>query len=191
MKKIISLIFLVLLAIPIFAQFGVKAGMNSTNFTITDFYNSRFSFYVGGTYDQHITTKSIIQYELAFNSIGADYKKEVFKGGGYANFYSLELPVRYLYDLSITKDFSLIMGGGGYFRYGLFGKEKRIFDGEVLKQSSYINYNRPDLGLTFDLGLSIKKIDVLCGYKIGFTNTIKNSDSKTLTWSIGLGYKFL
>ena len=179
MKKIVLSIAAILAFGMVSAQatqgmkFGVKAGLNNSNFTGDADTNSKTGFYVGGFMDYGITANFHLQPELLYSMEGADD----------------DLGVSYL-KVPIMAKYYVIEGlnlqAGPYLGFKVatenddFDKELNGFDFGIGAGAAY---DLP-IGLFFD-----------ARYNIGLQNINKNDadpslDTKNTVIQVGVGYKF-
>jgi hypothetical protein len=196
-------------------RFGVKAGVNLSNFT-GDLYQdakNRVGFNAGITMDYAFTENWYLMTGLEFTTKGA---KAVFTESipGVASAKEtykmspsyLELPIHAGYKLGLSESTNLVLHAGPYLAYGLGGKVK--YDGKsvsengVSQASAESNFfgkdgmaNRFDFGLGIGAGLEFGNIGVDLGYDFGLVNITKKMEgikptTRTANAYLSVGYKF-
>jgi hypothetical protein len=211
MKRAITIIMLIALTLPSFAQFetsksrsrynrddteryyGLRLGMNiaSTSSESTTFdTNPRAGLVIGGVFGMQLTRHSPLWLEL-----GLMYSE---KGGkthhndekvtyrlGY-----LQLPVVAKYTFNIDDDLYLSPFLGGYFSIGISGKVKNYATRE--SESVFDDMKRFDGGLRAGCGLEYRMMYVELGYDLGLANITKDDfdSAKTRCLFINLGINF-
>jgi Outer membrane protein beta-barrel domain len=221
MKKLILSVFAVFVMLSGFAQtvsFGVKAGINFSNQSLSGYAlyglaknQSTTGFNVGGIMDIGFGNFSI-QPGLFYSTKGeeipahpnqnaADGPTDYIIPTATYNFRYIELPVNFIYNAPVSKALRIQFGAGPYFGYGVSADTKTFyaqipgsFDDS---QSPGGHYKNPDIGANFLAGLEVEKrflIDVQ--YSVGLVNVsnIHNaypaSDIKNRVFSVSVGYLF-
>lgn len=152
-------------------KFGVKAGLNMTNFTGDMDSDAKTSFYIGGLVDFTISDKFHVQPELLYSSEGADDD---------AGISYLRVPVMAKY--YVAEGFNLQAGPELAFKVAT---EEDAVD-EMTKSMDFglgfgAGYEMPN-GLMFD-----------ARYNLGLNNIYDgpgDADVKNTGFQIGIGYRF-
>jgi len=185
MKKItLLLVFITIISIPSFAQFGVKAGMNFAK--MTDLDESLSNFQGGIFWDKDFIP-------LLDFRVGLDYSP---KGGSLSDANSsietqlnyLELPV--MAKLKLGPVYAL---GGLYGAYAMSGTYTIL---NVEEDLDFDNVSRWDAGMKFGLGFQLKLGPIGAfiqgGYSFGFVDLNKSSaggelkNTSVLSVSVGV-----
>lgn len=151
-------------------NFGVKAGLNNTNFTGDADTDAKTSFYVGGFVDYAVSEKFHLQPELLYSSEGAadDW------GISY-----LRIPIMAKY--YVAESFSLLAGPSVAFKVAT----EDDFVDELTKSM--------DFGLGFGAAYDLENgLFFDARYNLGLQNISDDgvSDVKNTGFQVGLGYKF-
>lgn len=152
-------------------KFGVKAGLNMTNFTGDLDSDAKTSFYIGGLVDFAVSDKFHVQPELLYSMEGAD------DDGGISY---LRVPIMAKY--YIMEGLSLQAGPEIAFKVAT---EEDLLD-EMTKST--------DFGLGFGAGYELSNgLMFDARYNAGMTNIYDGDgdfDIKNTGFQIGLGYRF-
>lgn len=195
--------------------FGVKAGMNLSNFSGdgADGSDAKIGFNVGFTVDYALTQDLYLMTGLDFTIKGAKDKGEFYEeiegidveidGEVKANPMYLQLPVHVGYKMNIAENTKIVIHAGPYIAYGLGGKMKisgKASAGGVSVPIDDIKtdffgddaYDRFDFGLGMGVGVEFGKIGAGLGYDLGLTNISGDSDYKVRNMNayLTVGYKF-
>ena len=200
MKKIITLVMVIALAIPSFAQFGkrynhtdtdhyygLRLGMNIASISSDDDKldaGTRAGLIIGGVYGMQLSKTTPLWLEL-----GAMYSekggKSHFEGDKYTYRLSyLQLPVVVKYNFDVDDDLYIQPFFGGYLAVGFGGKIKN-YD----KEQSYLIFdqvNRFDGGLRLGCGVEYQMMYAELGYDLGLSDISKNEFKSTRTRSLFL-----
>lgn len=209
MKRIITLIMVIALAIPTFAQFekpksrfnhsgaeyylGLRIGLNvatmSSDSPAFDT-ESRSGFAIGGVYGLELSKNTPLWLEA-----GLMYSE---KGGKvYINddkityrMSYLQLPIVVKYNFNIDDDFYIQPFFGGYLALGVGGKTKDYK--ELESWSTFDDMNRFDGGLRLGCGVEYKMMYAELGYDLGLANIADNDFNATHTRSffVNIGVNF-
>jgi hypothetical protein len=185
MKKIaLLLVFVTLISIPSFAQFGIKAGMNFAKMTDAD--NSINNFQAGIFWDKDFIP--LLKFRL-----GLDYSP---KGGSYTliGSSSTDISLNYL-ELPVLAKVKLgpVYGLGGF--YGAYAMNGTTTIAGIESDVNFDNVSRWDAGMKFGLGFQLKLGPVGAfiqgGYSFGFidldkTGTDELKNSSVLSFSLGV-----
>jgi hypothetical protein len=192
MKKVI------LAAVAVFAlgsanaqetKFGVKAGLNLSNFTGDAEGNSmKVGFQIGGFAEIKISEKFAIQPELVYSAQGAKLKQEFF-GETFeydVNLGYINVPVMAKY--FVAENFSL--EAGPQIGFLMSAKAKADSESEDIKSE----YNSVDFGLNLGAGFDVtENINLGLRYTVGLSNIAKDSGNQSVGNSniaFAVGYKF-
>ena len=171
-------------------QFGVKGGLNLSNFG-GDMEDTKavFKYQFGVTADVAFTENIYLQTGLEFLTKGSKHKPETGTSIKYNPMY-LQLPVRVAYKFEIMPGTKLFINAGPYVAYGIGGKIKGgdskvdIFDDDRLKRFDY--------GIGGGVGVEFGKFTVSVGYDFGLANIsdVKGTKVRNQNAFITLGYRF-
>lgn len=198
-RTLFACIFVCLFSSPIFAQWGVKGGMNQSKFTALSDVGYRTGFDLGVLYDKKLGRISYLQTGLSFVSYGTRLKKnaEMSREKGYVNMYGLEFPFIASLRPHITKNTSIVIDAGLFFRYGLFGN--RLFsstdfeDPSILYQdkgSTFNGYRRFDMGINLGVGMKHKQYTIGIAYLHGINGVEENWLVYNKMWRVNIIYSF-
>ncbi|RZK57481.1 MAG: PorT family protein [Pedobacter sp.] len=188
-------------------KFGVKAGLALPNMSISAGgisvgFDSRASFYVGGTADFSISNTFSIQPGLTFISKGTKFNGDDFEledistGSNSAtlNLSYIEIPVNLLANFKAGSG-KVFFGAGPYYAFAVDAyaksggiKETIDFDEDGFK--------RGDFGINFLGGFQFYKgLNVHAGYGLGISSVVDNEEEidfkfKNKVFTVGLGYTF-
>lgn len=182
MKKILLMVIMALFVVSANAQmenlrWGVKAGMNVSNFGRDADTDARIGFHIGALAEYTLTDLISIQPELLLTLKGAKH---------YTPYY-LELPINAKFNFPLGED-RVYLTVGPYIAYGLFG-EGAISDRKFFKDDA----KRFDFGggigagyefmngLFLNLGFSYGFIDISDGF---------GEDINNMNFMVSVGYKF-
>jgi opacity protein-like surface antigen len=163
-------------------KFGVKAGLNFSNFTGDVENNSmKVGFHVGGLVNIKVSDKFAVQPELLYSGQGAKFDGGVTVSADYLN-----IPV--MAQFKIADKFSLEAGP----QIGFLMSAKAKGSGQTVDVKEF--YNSTDFGINIGAGYDVtENINVGLRYTIGVSNIAKDSgDYKEGNSNIAfaLGYKF-
>ncbi len=165
------------LSIPfssISAQWSINGGCDFSSLTNCMESKIQTGFHVGTAYDIHLISSFHFQPGLLFTSNGFNFQTPFsFEKKKSVKMYALEAPLNFSFRPKLKKDFRLITDLGLYMRYGLFGNKEFKYVDETIKESSFVAYNRPDIGLNCGLGFGYKRIALIGSYQFGLTNAEK------------------
>lgn len=148
-------------------KFGVKAGVQNTNFTGDMDSDAQTSFYVGGLVDLTVSEKFHVQPELLYSMEGADK----------ASVSYLRIPIMAKY--FVADAFSIQAGPSIAFKVAA---DDTVDDG----------IKSMDFGLGLGLGYDItENIFVDARYNLGLANISEGAgDTKNTGIQVGVGYRF-
>jgi opacity protein-like surface antigen len=162
-------------------KFGVKAGVNFTNFTGDGEWDGKTGFFVGGLVDFGIGENFHIQPELLYSTEGAEVDLGEFGTADYGISY-LRVPVMFKY--YIMEGLNLQAGPQVAFKIGTAEDELDEFTESI------------DFGLGIGGGYEMTNglmFDVR--YNLGLSNVFEDvdgesSDNKNTGIMLGVGYRF-
>jgi hypothetical protein len=196
-------------------RFGVKAGLNLSNMSITNVDNIKYKpgFVVGVTLDIPVASDIYVLTGLELSQKG--FKLTNSQSVGTVKVEEklttsplyLQLPVHIGYKIEIADGTYFVPQAGPYLAYGLGGKGHQKFSGEVAgfaagTDNDYALFGSDgglknlDLGIGVGFGLEIDHINLNIGYDIGLINVAKISESdndssaKNGNLFVTVGYKF-
>jgi hypothetical protein len=221
MKKLILSIFAVFVVLSGFAQtvsFGVKAGVNFSNQSLSGYSlygylantQSVTGFNVGGIVDIGFGNFSIqpgLFYSTEGTKVPSHPNENPTEGPttyviptANFNLKYLELPVNFVYSAPISKYLSIQLGAGPYIGYGVSADTKTAYaqtpDSFNDSQSSGVHYKNPDFGANFLAGVKVQQFLIDVQYSLGLTNISNTnnaypaSDVKNKVLSVSVGYLF-
>jgi hypothetical protein len=190
MKRILLSLCMLVGALALSAQvkYGARVGLNYTTFDIHDIRNNRASGWFLGPTCEYTTTSIGIGFDasLLFSRVNSDeeYADESFTT--YRIDY-LTLPVNVRYTLNLRNIQPFIYAGPEL--------SARISDnfGGVWKALGQVtdvrHYYASGADLKFNIGGGIKissHFELFVNYNVGTTNAVKEVESKSKTWRMGL-----
>jgi len=208
MKKILSMLFVLALSAPVFAQsvkFGIKAGLNESTAELgqTSSKISNLSGLNAGAFAEFEFGKVSLQPGLNFTQKGFNSKTSIivpypqgptngsFNATGRIRLSYLQLPVNVLYNIAVNPG-KIFLGGGPYYGYALSGNNKNNVtsvspDGtSTSSQNAKIVFggesgeSRSDFGLNALAGFKFKKgLLFSVNYEYGLTNVYKSQPATT------------
>ena len=197
--------------------FGVRAGMNISNFSGSGVEDSdaKIGFNVGATLDYAFTSDLYLMTGLEFTMKGAKSKGTIMQDGisisgtEKCNPMYLQVPVHIGYKLPLIGDTNVIFHAGPYVAYGIAGSYK--FDGGVSSGGQTVKGNidtdffdlfkRFDFGLGFGVNAEFGKINAGLGCDFGLIDIsdvsvvnekgqLEDGKVRNMNVSVSLGYKF-
>jgi hypothetical protein len=208
MRKILSMLFVLALSAPVFAQsvkFGVKAGLNEStaHFDETTTKISNLSGLNAGAFVEFEFGKLSLQPGLYFTQKGYNSKTSIvvvypqgptngsFNANGRVKLNYLQLPVNILYNIAL-KPGKIFLGGGPYYGYALSGNNKNnvttVSPTNTYNDSQNANIvfggetgeSRSDFGLNALAGFKFKNgLLFSANYEYGLTNIYKSHPATT------------
>jgi opacity protein-like surface antigen len=190
--------------------FGVKAGIAFPSMTVSSGsasvnFDSKTSFYVGGTVDFAVSDIISIQPGLTFinkgtklNDNSISFEEEEFGTDEEAtlNFKYLELPVNVVANFKLGSG-KLFVGAGPYFAYALSANGKIGSVKEDIKfGENESEFKRSDFGLNFLAGYQLNNgFNIHAGYGLGLSSILDQDVSEDITFknkvfSVGVGFSF-
>ncbi|MBR5657473.1 MAG: outer membrane beta-barrel protein [Prevotella sp.] len=190
MKKILTVIVALVMAVPMSAQY-YRGGSSIDKSNL--YYGARFGLTMANTSgDIDLGTKSgmtlagVIGMQVSsvtplFIESGLYYTQRGGKGTHEdqkwdSNLNYLELPFLIKYGIKTNSDFALLPFVGPYFSYAMSGKTKK--DG--VKHSSFVNnaFHHPDMGFKVGCGVEYNMVYLEAGFQIGVAD-ISDTDEST------------
>lgn len=161
-------------------NFGLKAGLNISNFTGGDAdRNSLLGLHIGGFAEIELSDKFSLQPELLYSFQGSEANDEVKVKVDY-----LIIPLMAKYYLS--EKFSIEAGP----QIGFLINDKAEFNGSDIPDAD-TDASSFDFGLNAGIGYDISSnLLVQARYNYGITTVAENPDIKNSVFQISLGYKF-
>jgi opacity protein-like surface antigen len=208
MKKIIlsSLFFLaVSLTYAQKAKFGIKGGLNSSNFSgdtdDTDF-KSRFGFNLGAFASIKLSKKITLQPEILYSTQGAKasnvtmiiYDDILMNGDIKVDLSYINVPVMVKY--YVADKFNLEVGPQIGFLASAESSTQYNGYSETVNKDIKDSFESVDFGLNFGAGYDFtKNVSAGVRYNLGLSNILKteqgdNSKSQNSVFSLSVGYKF-
>lgn len=198
------------------ATFGVKAGVNLSNFggDGADGMDAKIGFNVGLTVDYALTQDLYLLTGLEFTMKGGkdegsismihpDYGTISFSGKENDNPMYLQIPIHLGYKLVVTDAAKIVFRAGPYIAYGIGGKSKIEGgfmvggDAGVYIDDDYDFFGKDrakrfDFGVGLGVGAEFGKIGATLGYDFGLANIAPSDVSKVRNMNayLTLGYKF-
>lgn len=180
--------------------FGIRAGMNMSNFSGDDAedLDSRIGFNVGVSVDIPLLQSLYLQTGLYATQKGAKYEED----GDELKFNPLylEIPVLASYRYDFSESTQLQINVGPYLAYGISGKAKYTeYDGHASKSAEVDFFGddddqfggkRFDVGLQVGAGITVSKFYLGCAYEFGFSDAVKDLKAKNSNFMVNLGYNF-
>lgn len=186
--------------------FGVKAGMNLSNFSGDGDSDSKIGFNAGVTVDYALSSDLYLLSGLELTTKGAKAEYSESESGVSVKYKAtatpmyLQLPVHLGYKLTVTEGTKIVFHAGPYIAYGIGGKTKTKASANAL--SIDINHEdkedffgdegakRFDFGVGLGAGVEFGKIGVGLGYDFGLTKLYDEGNSKNMNAYLTVGYKF-
>jgi hypothetical protein len=191
-KKSLLVVFFSSLSILVFAQWGIKTGVNFSSFIGYSNAGYKTGFHIGATYDKALSRKFYFQPGLSFLLCGTKFGllPGIIKTGD-VSIYALELPLTFSLRPKIGEATKFVTDFGLYARYGLFGTKKYEHDETpTIKGSTFPVYNRFDMGLSLGLGFEYRHYSISGTCQLGLVDAEKDVMSLNQTLRINLGYRF-
>ncbi|MDU1904300.1 MAG: porin family protein [Dysgonomonas sp.] len=199
-KKTWYLVILFFVGLPIYAQLGVKGGLNISSVRNDGYDNSyNLGFNIGGFYDVHLSKKFYFQPQLLF--LYEPYSRElpemnndkvIYKDK--SNSFSLSIPVLFSYRYPIKDNQKISVDMGPFLSFGLFGEiEAKLWENNILTEN-YTTDLYTDIRDILDAGLmggvSYEYEQFILSGHIKYGLTRVTSYDKTISYLISVGYKF-
>jgi len=183
-------------------EFGVKAGVNMSNFGgDSKDIEAKAGFNIGVTVDYAISSELYVLSGLELTTKGAKSKTTTPFGKKQEttmNPMYLQLPVHLGYKLEIAPETKLVFHAGPYIAYGIGGKNKTSIKDDDVTHSTESKFfgdkgcDKLDLGVGLGVNVEFGKIGVGLGYDFGLNNISGNSSAKMKNQNtyLTVGYKF-
>lgn len=180
-------------------KFGVKGGVNFSNFYVDDVDDNNVltSFNVGFFAKMPITDNIAIQPELSYTGKGSElvYNNLLVSGTAQFKLDYIELPL--LLMVNVTENFNI--HAGPYLAYMISGKTTNKSDNGSYNFQGNIDvddFNRFDAGLAGGVGLDLEPVSFGVRYNYGLTKIGKDnsdftsSDAKNSVFSVYAAFGF-
>lgn len=212
-------------------SFGVRAGVNISNGTEETPYlvgnkKGKTGFHVGVNADYLLTKSLYLESGLSLTTKGAVHEDaELWIGSTNpattywkrtTNLVYLQLPLKVGYKFGISPSVKVLLNAGGYFAYGIGGKEtvkqntvpssvrgEEKFTGDSFgtetRRRAVYDLKKEDYGLTFGTGAEYKQFSLHVDFELGLANIGKpnsqnapgnKSEFRNRNLSVGVGYAF-
>ncbi|MGM9478633.1 porin family protein [Pedobacter sp. GSP4] len=215
-KLVLSLLTVAALSTAALAQstpvkFGIKAGVAFPNMTFSAngasfSYDTKTSYYVGGTVEFGLSDLISIQPGLTFidkgtkinsSSFGFDNDDFLTDDDATLNFKYLELPVNAIVNFKAGNAGKIFVGAGPYFAYALSANAKMGSEKEKIEFED-AGFKRTDFGLNFLAGFQLNNgLNIHAGYGLGLGNMADDEEAKAYdasikhkVFTVGLGFSF-
>ncbi|RZL46716.1 MAG: PorT family protein [Pedobacter sp.] len=190
-------------------KFGVKAGVAIPHLTLSAMgasinFDSKFSYYLGGTADISVSKFFSVQPGLTFinkgskiNGSGFDFEDVSEEGtNGSFNFSYIEIPVNLIAKFDAGNAGKVFIGAGPYYAFAIDANGK--IDGEkedITIGSNDDDLKRGDFGVNFLGGYQFNKgLNIHAGYGLGLSSIIADQEFdvklKNRVFTFGLGFTF-
>ena len=211
MNRILTLLLIVALATPSFAQFngssrsrfnhsntqhyyGLRLGINSAvmNSDQVDLdMNARAGLAFGAVYGLQLANSTPLWLEAGLMYSEKGGKTNIMGEKVTCRLTYLELPVVVKYGFDVADDFYIQPFLGGYFALGVGGKVKDYRTRN--SESSFDRVNRPDAGIRLGCGLEYQMFYAEVGFDFGLVNINKRNDfdairNQALFCNIGINF---
>ncbi|MFA6276092.1 MAG: porin family protein [Pedobacter sp.] len=212
-KLVLSLILIAGLSTAVLAQtpvkFGVKAGITFSSMTLSTMgvsasFDSRTSFYVGGTADIPISTifsvqpgLTLINKGMKVNGGGFDFSGGAVsadESGTISSMY-IEVPVNLLANFKAGSG-KVFFGAGPYYAFAVdaYAKSGGVKE-DIEIGSSEDDFKRSDFGINFLGGYQLNRVNIHAGYGLGLSSVVPDQQGldikfKNKVFSVGLGFTF-
>lgn len=211
-KLLLSLALVAGLSTAVLAQnpvkLGLKAGLAFPNMSISAgglsiAFDSRTSFYVGGTADFAISDVFSVQPGLTFVSKGTKFSGDEFELGDISadadaatlNFSYVEIPVNLLANFKVANAGKVFFGGGPYYAFAVdaFAKSGSLKEDVDFEEDGF---KRGDFGVNFLGGFQFNnRLNIHAGYGLGLSSVIDDQEQmdvkfKNKVFTVGLGFTF-
>lgn len=191
MKKFLMTAVLGMFALAGFSQvkWDAKVGMNFSNMTKAEGTKALPGFNLGVGMDYGFSENWSLQSGLMISSKGYKIKEGEYKETTRPIY--LDIPILAAYKFNISDNTKFVINAGPYLAFGLGGKYKVDGVDESEKVFGDDGWKRFDLGLQYGVGLELsdRYLINLTGQN-GFISPVDGGDSKNMTFSIGVGYRF-
>lgn len=187
------------------AQFGIRAGLNSSKISINiedELFDieQKIGFHLGGIYDIPMSGKSDIRIGALFSTKGfnIDISDANFVNKLTLKTAHIDVPISYIYYLNQkTKGLyiegglvpSLLLSANSESTFSIVGEPEETFSDDVKE-----DFPRLDVGLSLGLGYRIQKnVSIGFNYSLGLVNQIidanENESAKNRVASLHLIYE--
>ncbi|MFD0941864.1 porin family protein [Pedobacter boryungensis] len=212
-KLVLSLTLIAGLSTAVLAQtpvkFGLKAGVTFSNMTLSTMgvsasFDSKTSFYVGGTADIPVSNIFSVQPGLTLVNKGTKVNGGDFNfdgstvnsdASGTINAMYIEVPVNLLANFAAGSG-KVFFGAGPYYAFAVdaYAKSGGIKQ-DIEIGSDEDNFKRSEFGLNFLAGYQLNRVNIHAGYGLGLSSVIPDQEGldmkfKNKVFSVGLGFTF-
>lgn len=213
-KLLLSLTLIAGLSTAVLAQtpvkFGVKAGVTFSNMTLSTMgvsasFDSKTSFYVGGTADISVSNIFSVQPGLTLVNKGTRVNSGGFDFGdgsvdadqsGTINSMYIEVPVNLIANFAAGSG-KVFFGAGPYYAFAVDAYAKSGGVKENIEiGSDEDDFKRGDFGINFLGGYQLKSgLNIHAGYGLGLSSVVPDQQDldikfKNRVFSVGLGFTF-
>ena len=186
MKKIVLLMFAMLIALSVKAQnkFGLMGGINAST-SSADHVDWRIGGFVGGIYDIPLTESIYLQPRLVLSYQENERTPE------FHSQWNASVPVLASYKMRLNNHTALRLNAGPYIQYAVFGREKpyKPFDSS-LRWWHYDFGDKITYGGQVGLQVEHKKFFTTIDFKHSFRRNQLNINGFENTIQVGIGYIF-
>ncbi len=188
--------------------FGVKSGINISDYHGVSTDKSRVGFNLGITVDFKVATNWYVLTGLEYTVKGAKSKGYIEQDAPDGHKYNLrtkdnlnylQLPLQAGYKFNLSDDVRLMVHAGGYMAYGVGGKA--TYDYEAIDGGTSwtdkidffgVGVGKFDYGVIGGVGVEYHKFVLDVNYELGLREYAKDhyNESKNKNLAITLGYKF-
>lgn len=173
-------------------DFGVKGGINMSNFSGLDNNKAKIGFNIGVSADYDFAPNMGIQSGLFVTTKGYKHKGDVSEYSD--NLVYLQLPVHFVYKIDVTPGTRVFLHGGPYAAYGV-GGSRTIKLGSLEGSSKKVfgssgKYDAFDAGLGIGAGVELGRLFFDLGWDFGLIDIAKVGDVKNQNSYLSVGYKF-
>ena len=186
MKKIVSVMFAMLIAISVNAQnkFGLMGGINAST-SSADHVDWRIGGFIGGVYDIPLTESFYLQPRLVLSYQENEHSPE------FHSQWNASIPVLASYKMRLNNQTALRLNAGPYIQYAVFGREKPYQPSDSsLRWWHYDFGDKITYGGQVGLQVEYKKFFTTIDFKHSFRRNKLNMDGFENTIQVGIGYKF-
>ena len=187
MKNLKLTLIVVMLAVvsAVSAQvdFGVKGGINMSNFSGINNNTAKVGFNIGVSADYDFAPNMGIQTGLFVTTKGLKLKED--RVSYTQNLVYLQLPVHYAYKIDVTPGTRVFLHGGPYAAVGIGGSL-----GKGVKAFGKNGYKSFDAGLGIGAGVELGRLFFDLGWDFGLIDIAKVGDVKNQNAYLSVGYKF-
>lgn len=196
MKKILSIICMMLMSTTMFAQSESKmsflAGVGTSTIAGSDDDGMKgaFSFKIGANYELALTESfSVIP---GVELVNKGFKNEDLDGT--VNLYYLQVPIFAAYKFPIAEGMKLAVKAGPYLGYGILGSDIEFSYGKSSKKiniwDSDFDNNRFNAGIIAGVAIDLEEYVISLEYSRGLTKFNKDNKGYTQAFGATFAYRF-